>query len=131
MESLSSLDDDSDLLTAIELSMAQAADNDKKRVKEIMNNPIYGYIGGAETCWFNSALQMLLNTQKYREWIKTYIPNPKKTDSAVIQKCFILHNALETIFREKEKYPFNQSEDANNRVINISDFIKFASNIIK
>mgnify|MGYP003353417134 CR=1 FL=1 len=99
----SSHEDDYDLdyERAIKESAALHSHDTKATAEQTSKNPIYGFIGGAETCWFNSALQMLLNTQKFREWIQTVISEPTKTDSdsAVIQKCFFLHNALKLIHR--------------------------------
>ncbi|NBO71569.1 TIGR02452 family protein, partial [bacterium] len=118
---------DTDVERAIEESLASHIYSTKARAEQTSKNPIYGFIGGAETCWFNSALQMLLNTQKFREWIQTVISEPTKTDSAVIQKCFFLHNALKFI-HDKEKYPFDISKSAN-RSIDITDFIEFANTI--
>ena len=104
--------DELELSRAIKESEASHRHSTEATAEQTSKNPIYGYIGGAETCWFNSALQMLLNTQNYREWIQTHIPNPSSTDSPVITKCFFLHTALKRI-HEKEKYPFDKSSSAN------------------
>ena len=115
-----------DLLSGTEQSRYLYSHETGANAEQTSNNPIYGYIGGGETCWFNSALQMLLNTQNYREWIQTQIPNPNSADLPVKQKCFSLHTALNMI-HQKEEYPFNTSEDANNRVIDIAEFIQYAN----
>ena len=127
MAGVSSFNDDPKSASAMKESEASYSHGNKARAEQIMNNPIYGYTGGAQTCWFNSALQMLLNTQKYREWIRTVISNPSSTDSPVTKKCFFLHTALKLIY-DKEIYPFNKSK-VNNRVIDINDFIKHANTI--
>ena len=117
--------DELELSRAIKESEASHRHSTEARAEQTSKNPIYGYIGGAETCWFNSALQMLLNTQNYREWIQTHIPNPSSTDSPVTKKCFFLHTALKLIY-DKEIYPFNKSK-VNNRVIdkNVNGHTKF------
>jgi len=130
MAGVSSMRDDADfpdLSRAIKESAALHSHDTEARTEQTSKNPIYGYIGGAETCWFNSALQMLLNTQKYREWIQTVITNPSTTDPTVTQKCFFLHTALRLI-HDKEKYPFDISKPAN-RFIDITDFINYANRI--
>ena len=91
------------------------------------NNPIYGYSGGANTCWFISSLQMLMNTQKYRQWLVTQSTRPALTDTVQrIQKCDILKQALKEHIHDTKKYPFNalnSPSDLMNRVIDITGFI--------
>ena len=89
----------------------------------IVNNPIYGFTGGQNTCWFASAIQLLMNTQLYKNWINS------KPSSDI---CEPLRNAIETHIQRKVIYPIPTSGSSiSDKVINMTDFINNINSLKK
>jgi len=90
----------------------------EEAIQRAINNPIYGFSDNspAASCWIRSTFQMLMNTQKFRDWIKT--------SSQSGEKCKYFHDLFKLFIIDNESYPFVINAP---RVIEIGDLLRGSS----